>query len=36
MDFRITAEVDVAKVRRFVAAAKTRERALGIEIEGSE
>jgi serine/threonine protein kinase len=32
-DFRITAGVDSAKVRRFVTAVKTREKELGIEIE---
>jgi serine/threonine protein kinase len=36
MDFRITAGVNSAKVRRFVKAVRDREKALGIEIEASE
>jgi hypothetical protein len=36
MDFRITAGVDSAKVRRFVRAVRTREKELGIEIEDAE
>jgi hypothetical protein len=33
MDFRITAGVNPAKVRRFVTAVNVREKELGIEIE---
>jgi serine/threonine protein kinase len=36
MDFRITAGVNSAKVRRFVKAVKAREKALGIEMEASD
>jgi serine/threonine protein kinase len=36
MDFRITARVDSAKVRRFVKAVKDREKVLGIDIEAYE
>jgi hypothetical protein len=36
MDFKITTGVNSVKVRRFVAAVKDREKALGIEIDESE